>query len=60
MKQFQAASLKLNAELRPGKLSIVSTSKELARDVCTALQLPLSVCKASAAYLGIDESAGAR
>eukprot|EP00959_Pyramimonas_sp_CCMP1952_P438760 9185869-Pyramimonas_sp.AAC.1 len=60
MHQFQAASQKLNVELHPGKLSILSTHSELGRDVCAALELPQSVCKPSVTYLGVDEAAGAR
>eukprot|EP00959_Pyramimonas_sp_CCMP1952_P185473 3878317-Pyramimonas_sp.AAC.1 len=58
MKQLTAASNKLNAELHSGKLSILSTSRELGRDVRAALHLPSSACKSRATYLGVDESAG--
>eukprot|EP00959_Pyramimonas_sp_CCMP1952_P241348 5044227-Pyramimonas_sp.AAC.1 len=38
----------------------MATTEDLAKDVCESLGLSPSVCTSSVAYLGIDESAGAR
>eukprot|EP00959_Pyramimonas_sp_CCMP1952_P289594 6057008-Pyramimonas_sp.AAC.1 len=38
----------------------MATSEDLAREFCESLGLPPSVFKPSVAYLGVDESAGAR